>query len=131
MGDEPPVSSFDLTAYYLAVGKNISTARRAAGMTQADLGRIMKLSRGSIAKIETGTQRHLAHTLTQFAVALGVRTDDLLPQEYRSSLKAKAAPISNATKGEINETFLLIDKAASILKRLRRRKGGPSGQPEA
>jgi transcriptional regulator with XRE-family HTH domain len=105
------------------VGKNIAAARTALDMTQTELGQAMKLSRGSIAKIETGAQRHLSHSLTQFALVLGTKTDALLPKEYQSDSKVKAKPESAVTRAEISEVNNLIEAARTKLKRIGRKKG--------
>ncbi len=117
----PTEPAFAVDAYYREVGRNIATARAARGLTQAELGQAMKLNRVSIAKIETGAQRHLSHSLTQFALVLGIKTDDLLPLEYRSISKAKAKPESKVTEAEDSELDNLIE-AAARLKRIRRKK---------
>ena len=50
-------------------------------MTQEELGNRLdpQLTRASIANIEMGTQRVLAHTLAQFAEQLDVSMQDLFP----------------------------------------------------
>lgn len=113
--------AFAVDAYYCEIGKNIAAARNAMGMTQTELGRAMNLSRGSIAKIETGTQRHSSHTLTQFALVLRLKHDALLPLEYRSS-KVKPKAESAVTKDEISDINNLIEAAHTKLKRISRKK---------
>jgi transcriptional regulator with XRE-family HTH domain len=115
---------FPVDAYYRQVGKNIAAARVALGMTQLELGQAMNLTRGSIAKIETGAQRHLAHTLTQIAQALELKPDALLPLEYRSSSKGKTKPESTVTKAEVEEVINLLDAAGAKLKKINRKKSG-------
>jgi transcriptional regulator with XRE-family HTH domain len=82
----------------------------------------VNLTRGSIAKIETGAQRHLGHTLTQIAVVLGVAADTLLPLEYQKNSKGKSKPESAVTKAEVSDVITLLDAASSKLKRINRKK---------
>jgi transcriptional regulator with XRE-family HTH domain len=118
----PNECSFPVDAYYQEVGKNIAAARVAQGMTQLELGKAVNLTRGSIAKIETGAQRHLGHTLTQIAVVLGVAADTLLPLEYQKNSKGKSKPESAVTKAEVSDVITLLDAASSKLKRINRKK---------
>jgi transcriptional regulator with XRE-family HTH domain len=118
----PAQAPFPVDAYYREVGKNIAAARVALGMTQLELGQAVNLTRGSIAKIETGAQRHLGHMLTQIAVVLELKSDALLPAKYRSSSKGKAKPESPVTKAEVNEVIHLLDAASTKLKRINRKK---------
>ncbi len=50
-------------------------------MTQADVGRALtpKVTRASIANIEAGSQRLLAHTLAQLSSCLEVSFENLVP----------------------------------------------------
>ena len=118
----PTEAPFPVDAYYREVGKNIAAARVALGMTQIELGQAVNLTRGSIAKIETGAQRHLGHMLTQIALVLGLKSEALLPLEYRSRIKGKAKPESAVTKAEVGEVISLLDAASTKLKRINRKK---------
>lgn len=64
---------------YQSFGEAVRLTRLRRGMTQAELAAWVRLSRGSIANIETGRQRVLLHDLLVFARALRVRPRDLLP----------------------------------------------------
>ncbi len=118
----PTKAPFPVDAYYREVGKNIAVARNALGLTQIELGQAVNLTRGSIAKIETGAQRHLGHMLTQIALVLELKSDALLPAEYRSSSKGKAKPESAVTKAEVSEVINLLDSACVRLKQINRKK---------
>ena len=65
---------------YLEIGKRISAARIEFGMTQAELGQELSLSRTSITNIEGGRQKILVHTLLEISSLLQVEIMDLLPQ---------------------------------------------------
>jgi transcriptional regulator with XRE-family HTH domain len=118
----PAQAPFPVDAYYREVGKNIAAARVALGMTQLELGQAVNLTRGSIAKIETGVQRHLGHMLMQIAQVLGIKSDALLPVEYRSGSKGKTKPESAVTKAEVSEVISLLDAASAKLKKINRKK---------
>ena len=90
-------------------------------MTQAQLGEAMGLSRGSIAKIEIGIQRHLTHSLVQFATVLGVKAEDLLPAQQQSDADEKSSE-SEAMEAELGKVNELIAAASVKLKRINRKK---------
>jgi ribosome-binding protein aMBF1 (putative translation factor) len=58
--------------YYRSLGARVRKAREHAGLSQAELGRMLKpqVTRASIANIEAAKQRCLAHTVVQLARAL-------------------------------------------------------------
>jgi transcriptional regulator with XRE-family HTH domain len=67
--------------FYQALGSTIHRIRRDCGLTQAQLARSLTppSTRASIANIENGKQRVLAHTLAQLATALSKDVQDLMP----------------------------------------------------
>jgi transcriptional regulator with XRE-family HTH domain len=69
--------------FYLLLGAKVRTIRQQKGLTQEQLGSRLTptMTRASVANIETGKQRVLAHTLLQLASALGVPLDDLTRTE--------------------------------------------------
>lgn len=67
-----------LEACYRAFGARIEQIRGVLDLTQHDLSKRMKLSRGSIANIETGRQRVLLHQVGDFAKALGTTERNLM-----------------------------------------------------
>jgi transcriptional regulator with XRE-family HTH domain len=64
--------------FYRAFGDRVRDARRGR-YTQTELGRLVGLSRASIANIETGRQHIPLHMLEVFARELAVAPCDLLP----------------------------------------------------
>ena len=60
------------------LGEEVRRLRKAAEMTQEELGEYCALSRASIANIERGHHRIHADTLVDLAVALEVKPCDLL-----------------------------------------------------
>lgn len=63
---------------YRALGARIEHIRTTLGITQHELAKRLKLSRGSLANIETGRQRVLMHTCDEIAAALGTTTRGLM-----------------------------------------------------
>lgn len=58
--------------FYRAVGAKVAEARTMRGMSQNDLAEAVGLSRASVANIEAGRQRMLAHTLVELAAAVAM-----------------------------------------------------------
>lgn len=58
--------------FYRGVGAKVAEARMMRGMSQSDLGDAVGLSRASVANIEAGRQRMLAHTLVELAAAVAM-----------------------------------------------------------
>jgi len=82
--------------FYIDLGRRILDMRRKRGITQEKLGSLLDppSTRASIANIETGKQRVLAHTLVQLAQALQIEVMELLnilpaPTEVRGAIVAK------------------------------------------
>lgn len=71
----------NIEPFYKELGQRIRNVRTTQGMTQEKLGRSLKpsLTRVSIANVESGNQRILAHTLVQLAQVLEVELVELLP----------------------------------------------------
>lgn len=80
-----------LDAFYAQIGQQIRLLREKRGLTQDALASLMSLTRASIANIERGKQRMLAHSLVELASALGVTVADLLPSPTESSVELSAA----------------------------------------
>ena|SRR3989344_4594868 len=64
---------------YITIGSNIRKARRKLEISQLELSRRMKLSRASIANIESGRQRLAIHQVYRLSKSLGIQIPDILP----------------------------------------------------
>jgi transcriptional regulator with XRE-family HTH domain len=95
-----------LEPFYAALGRRVADARDRRGMTQAQLGEKLKppVTRASIANVESGKQRVLAHTLVDLAAALEVAVTDLLPNTTpRPPGPSRAEVASELLKEDIPE----------------------------
>ena len=83
--------------FYRDVGQSIRHLRGRRGITQEQLGRLLSppTTRVSVANIEGGHQRILAHTLVQLAAALSVDVMDILPKQSQSSISANNSAITD------------------------------------
>lgn len=68
-------------ALYVVIGGRIKQARKAAGLTQADIAERTGYLRSTIANIERGGQSLAVHSMLGIAAALGVSLAALLPFE--------------------------------------------------
>lgn len=94
------MSDIEIDALYRIIGQRIAQARaekESARLTQAELAGEVRLSRGSIANIELGTQRAPLHTLWQIARALRIEPRLLIP-----------------TQAELDEIVSTMSEAASL-----------------
>jgi len=115
-------------AIYKAFGNAVSTRRKALGLTQAQLANKVKMSRASIANIESGRQNVLLHHVYALATALGfAKVSDLLPslpqKSFGGELKMTLSNqrLSNQTLSE-QEEAQVDDLISSVL--APRRKAG-------
>jgi transcriptional regulator with XRE-family HTH domain len=69
--------------FYAEVGRRVQKLRDKQKLSQEALGRMLApdMTRASIANIEAGKQRILAHTLVDLAIALAVPITELLPHQ--------------------------------------------------
>lgn len=72
--------------FYAEVGQRIQKFRNDRKLSQTALGLLLipKVTRASIANIETGKQRILAHTLVQLADALEIPLTDIVPPQKQT-----------------------------------------------
>jgi transcriptional regulator with XRE-family HTH domain len=80
-----PVPANDIEPVYADIGRRIQGRRNKIGMTQETLGSKLKpkVTRASIANIEGGKQRILAHTLLQLAETLDVEIAELFSKDRK------------------------------------------------
>lgn len=81
---------------YAEIGKRVRRARLRAALTQSIVADRTTLSRTSIANIERGEQRFMAHCLFELASALNVSVDALLPPRVPSD---SASRVETAMEG--------------------------------
>ena len=89
---------------YRAFGKLVQAHRlRLEGMTQAELGRRVDLSRTSVNNIENGRHHASLHQLFAIAEALQVSPEALLPDWRQEAAPSKAEALLPGEKKEIVE----------------------------
>jgi transcriptional regulator with XRE-family HTH domain len=73
--------------FYADLGRRVRVQRDKLHLTQQQVGDALtpRATRASIANIEAGKQRVLAHTLVQLASVLEVSVSDLLPERVDKS----------------------------------------------
>jgi transcriptional regulator with XRE-family HTH domain len=83
--------------FYEELGRRIARLRQQVGLSQQSLGALMQpqMTRASVANIETGQQRVLAHTLVQLAKALGCDLESL------AGVRDEALPEAAAVQHEL------------------------------
>jgi transcriptional regulator with XRE-family HTH domain len=77
---------------HVALGRALRRLRRAAGLSQEQLGLEADVQRNFISLIETGQNQPTITTVFKLAQALGVRASDLIAeaeQEMRAKPKAR------------------------------------------
>ena len=95
---------------YTAFGNAVSTRRKALGLTQAQLANKVKMSRASIANIESGRQNVLLHHAYALAAALEfTKVGELLPpppqksagEELRMTVSNEALSLSEHAEAQV------------------------------
>lgn len=113
-----------IEAFYTELGRRIQHFRTQRSLTQEQLGRALKpqVTRASIANLETGKQRVLAHTLVQLAQALEVPLQDLvLDVEHRAAESWRQGDIESELAQELALPKSHIRRLVSRLKNEHRR----------
>jgi transcriptional regulator with XRE-family HTH domain len=79
--------------FYVELGRRIQQLRQKRGLTQDELGRLLEptVTRASIANIECGKQRVMAHTIVQLVTALETDLTTLIPIALRVSRSSHIA----------------------------------------
>lgn len=113
---------------YKAFGNAISTRRKALGLTQAQLASKVKVSRASIANIESGRQNILLHHVYALAAALEfAKVGELLPpapQQKSTGEELKMTVSNQALSLSEHEEAQIADLVTSALAPRRGYKAG-------
>jgi transcriptional regulator with XRE-family HTH domain len=100
---------------YKHIGTLIKTRRKTLGMKQETLANMLRISRGSLANVETGRQNVLVHNLYKFAAALKLTPFDLLPPLSNDDLEVERTelPVPDDLKAQqkkqVANLFLQVD----------------------
>ena len=106
--------------FYRDLGRRIHDRRKKIGLTQEKLGELLdpQVTRASIANIEIGGQRVLAHTLAQLAFHLGISVLELLPP---TEVKVIGPDDRNAILRELNQRLnLSTNQVEQLVRKLKR-----------
>src|SRR6266478_1869055 len=108
--------------FYRELGRRIRERRMKKHLTQEKLGELLdpQVTRASIANIETGTQRVLAHTAAQLAFHLETSVPELLPAVDKANGRDESAAI----RKELNKQLSISPKRLEQL--VRKLKQQPS-----
>lgn len=99
---------------YKIIGERIRARRSQIGLTQVELGQKVRLTRSSIANIESGRQRAMIHTIMQIANAIDIDVSELFPTP---EIEASDNRFSDALTGQPESTR---DFVRSVVGRLTR-----------
>jgi transcriptional regulator with XRE-family HTH domain len=98
---------------YKGFGNAVSTRRKALGLTQAQLASKVKMSRASVANIESGRQNVLLHHVYALAAALEfTKVGELLPppplqkstgEELRMTVSNEALSLSENAEAQVTD----------------------------
>jgi transcriptional regulator with XRE-family HTH domain len=101
---------------YRNIGAVLRSRRRQLNWSQEKLAQQVRLSRATLANIETGRQRILVHQLYTFASALGMKPEELLPRVQKNSQRADWShlPIPEGLKPEQKEQIARLIEGAEI-----------------
>lgn len=101
---------------YRTIGAIIRSKRRRLEWSQEKLAQHLRISRATLANIETGRQRVLVHQLYTFAAALETKPEELLPPLVASSPATARArlPIPNGLNPQQKEQIVQLIEAAEI-----------------
>jgi transcriptional regulator with XRE-family HTH domain len=109
--ETPQTSPMAANPIYKAFGNAVSTRRKALGLTQAKLANKVKVSRASIANIESGRQNILLHHIYAIAAALEfTKVGELLPplpqqksagEELRMTVSNQALSLSEHKEAQV------------------------------
>ena len=104
---------------YVLLGEKVFEKRRQLGLNQKDLADRVGLTRTSITNIEKGIQRIQLHTVYQIAHALGISTNELLPDLRAGDTDVNSLVNEQKTLDKTGEVRLKEDEKDIVLKVIR------------
>jgi transcriptional regulator with XRE-family HTH domain len=99
-------------AFYRWVGETIASIRKQKNLTQAELAKLLDLSRASVANIEKGRQCPPLFTIWSIAEILGVEAQELLPlknEHLPTKEEILEQAVEQSKKIEVEDTSRLSD----------------------
>jgi transcriptional regulator with XRE-family HTH domain len=109
---------------YKEIGAVIKSRRKTLGLKQETLAGMLRISRGSLANVETGRQSILVHHLYKFAAALQLPPFDLLPPPSTDHFRAERTdlPLPHDLKAQQKEQIARLFDGVDT-NQIRERKG--------
>lgn|SRR2546422_2908276 len=111
--------AIEIEPFYRELGRKVRELRMKKRLTQAKLGELLdpQVTRASIANIETGTQRVLAHTLSQLAYHLETSFADLLPpMNLKTNARDEGADIAKELNKQLSISRKRVEQLVKKLK---------------
>lgn len=102
--------------FYAAFGHLVRDARKKSGLTQEELGRLIGLTRTSVANIEAGRQKALLDTVYRIAGAVGASPSDLLPDAPPDEGSIDLPPQVDTQRPEVQQWILDVVEASDSAK---------------
>jgi transcriptional regulator with XRE-family HTH domain len=106
-------------AFYAALGQRVRAVREQQSLTQTQLGTrlVPPVTRASIANVEAGKQRILAHTLVQIARVLRTPLDQLVPA-YAESGAELSASIEQELRAKLPISPVVLSRLTRVVRRV-------------
>jgi transcriptional regulator with XRE-family HTH domain len=99
---------------YIQFGRKVAAARKGKGMTQADLAKMVSLTRASVANIETGRQRVMLHDVFAIVAALGGQSIlDFVPERIAPESTLHVAFVGDGASKEDEIAMLQMIELAT------------------
>lgn len=102
-----------LEPLYRSIGGVIRAKRRQRDWSQEVLAEKLKISRGTLANIESGRQRVLVHQLYAIAAALELKPADLLPAPGPVTGTPEAFPLPEHLNAQQKEQLARLIQSAN------------------
>lgn len=107
------------TKLYRLIGKTIREIRRSEKLTQAELAKILNLTRTSITNIEQGTQKLPLHILYRFCLRFRLSIDEILPDPQSVANELPEAPENIVISTATNEAVSVSKETAELIEILK------------
>lgn len=108
----------EVNAFRAQLGENIKLARKAAGLTQADIVSQVSVNRPTWSKIEQGQSAMRVEIMAEFCVVVGADPTSLIPIKINGSTEGADVKSIQGALRTIARGRALVDVGVSALARL-------------